>query len=162
HEERRMSTDDEPSGPLGLVAEQLYATAFTAHRYGVPIIGWPSDIDHITRTEVESFFRKYYAPNRMTLAIVGDIDPDKTFEIEKVKKGPIDDRELETAKTKYRQGFVDGLVDNLGLAGILAQNQGSLGDWREGFRRADLVSKVTAADVQRVAATYLKATNRTV
>jgi predicted Zn-dependent peptidase len=83
-------------------------------------------------------------------------------EIEKVKKGPIDDRELETAKTKYRKDFVDGLVDNLGLASILAANQASLGDWREGFRRADAVAKVTAADVQRVAKTYLVPENRTV
>jgi hypothetical protein len=83
-------------------------------------------------------------------------------EIEKVKKGPIAEREIETARTKFKKDFVDGLVDNLGLASILAANRASLGDWREGFKRAEAVSKVTAADVQRVASTYLKTSNRTV
>lgn len=80
-EERRMRTEDEPSGPLGKLGELLFSTAFVAHRYGVPVIGWPSDIHNVTRTEVEEFFKRYYAPNRMTLAIVGNIDPQKTLEM---------------------------------------------------------------------------------
>jgi hypothetical protein len=83
-------------------------------------------------------------------------------EIERLKREPVTEAELAASKTRYRKNFADGLVDNLGLAQILAYNDATLGDWREGFRRADLVAKVTAADVQRVAATYLKASNRTV
>ncbi|HEX7878192.1 MAG TPA: pitrilysin family protein, partial [Candidatus Eisenbacteria bacterium] len=88
-EERRLRTDDQPAGPLGKVGEAIYATAYTAHRYGVPVIGWPSDIQQVTRTEVEAFFKKYYAPNRVTLGIVGDIDPDKVTEMAKAYFGSI-------------------------------------------------------------------------
>jgi predicted Zn-dependent peptidase len=73
-EERRLRTDADPAGKL---EENFLAAAFDAHWYGYPILGWPSDIESITRTEAEEWFRVYYAPNRMTLAIVGDVDAEE-------------------------------------------------------------------------------------
>ncbi|MGQ0722659.1 MAG: M16 family metallopeptidase [Candidatus Eiseniibacteriota bacterium] len=70
-EERRLRTDADPSGKL---QENFLSVAFDAHWYGYPIIGWPSDIESVTRTEADEWFRVYYAPNRMTLAVVGDVD----------------------------------------------------------------------------------------
>lgn len=75
HEERRMRTDTEPAG---LLWESFSATAFAAHPYRRPVIGWPSDIDSLTREEVLQYFKIFYAPNNATVAIVGDIDPQKT------------------------------------------------------------------------------------
>jgi predicted Zn-dependent peptidase len=72
-EERRLSRDGDPEGKL---AEGFLSVAYDAHWYGQPIIGWPSDIQSVTRTEAEDWFRTYYAPNRMTLSIVGDVDAD--------------------------------------------------------------------------------------
>ena len=69
-EERRQRIDSDPSGSL---QEQLRAVAFDAHWYGYPLGGYPSDIASITRTETEEWFRTYYAPNRLTLAVVGDV-----------------------------------------------------------------------------------------
>lgn len=77
-EERRMSVEDNPRGKLW---EEAAAAAFQAHRYGVEIIGWDSDIRTINRTEVEEYFRRHYAPNRMIISIVGDIDPKETVEM---------------------------------------------------------------------------------
>lgn len=88
-EERRLRTEDSPAGPLGKVSEAVMVAAYQASRYGVPVIGWPSDIQHVTRTEVEAFYHKYYAPNRMTIAIVGDIDPVKTLEMVQAYFGPL-------------------------------------------------------------------------
>lgn len=45
-EERRMRVDTDPGGKL---YEQFIAAAFTAHPYGMPIIGWPSDIAMLNR-----------------------------------------------------------------------------------------------------------------
>ncbi len=70
-EERRMRTDDSPHGML---LEQLIAAAYVAHPYGRPVIGWPGDIEAMTRTATEDYFRRHYAPNRMVLSIVGDVD----------------------------------------------------------------------------------------
>jgi predicted Zn-dependent peptidase len=70
-EERRLSVDADPEG---ILLENLLAVAYDAHWYGYPIIGYPSDISSLTRTETEDWFRIYYAPNRLTLSIVGDVD----------------------------------------------------------------------------------------
>jgi predicted Zn-dependent peptidase len=75
-EERRRSYEAEPEGKLW---EMFLATAFVAHPNGQPVIGWGSDIAFLTRTKAEEFFHRYYAPNNAIIAIVGDIDPDKTI-----------------------------------------------------------------------------------
>ena len=43
YSERRSSVDNDNFGTL---LEQMQATAFTAHPYQFPTIGWPSDIEH--------------------------------------------------------------------------------------------------------------------
>ena len=75
-EERRRSYDAEPEGKLW---ETFIANAFNAHPNGQPTIGWMSDIENLTRTKAERFLHKYYAPNNAIVAIVGDIDPQKTI-----------------------------------------------------------------------------------
>ncbi|MEK6803382.1 MAG: pitrilysin family protein [Nitrospirota bacterium] len=71
-EERRLRTDDSPNG---LLYETFTSTAFQAHQYGVPTIGWGSDILALTPAATEAFFKTYYGPNNATVAIVGDINP---------------------------------------------------------------------------------------
>lgn len=71
-EERRLRTDDSPTG---LLYEAFAAAAFQAHPYGFPTIGWASDIQALTPADTERFFRTYYGPANATIAIVGDINP---------------------------------------------------------------------------------------
>jgi zinc protease len=68
-EERRTRTEDDPGGALG---EEVSATAFRAHPYGQPIIGWPTDLTRITPEEIRAFYRTYYVPNNAILVMVGD------------------------------------------------------------------------------------------
>ena len=75
-EERRMRVDTRPGGKL---YEQFMAAAFTAHPYGMPIIGWPSDIALLNRRKAEEFFKIHYAPNNSVMVIVGNIDIDATI-----------------------------------------------------------------------------------
>ena len=77
-EERRMSVDTRPRGKL---YEQFIAAAFTAHPYGMPIIGWPSDIAMLNRKKAKEFFRIHYAPNNFVMVIVGDINVEKTIKL---------------------------------------------------------------------------------
>lgn len=74
-EERRMRTD---SSPIGRLVEQLLAASFTAHPYQVSGVGWQSEISSVTATQAEEFFKTYYRPSNMVVAVVGDI---KTAEI---------------------------------------------------------------------------------
>lgn len=70
-EERRQRTDNSPSGRLH---EAFAAAAFQAHPYGLPVIGWASDLEGLTKTQTEAFFATYYGPANAVLAIVGDIN----------------------------------------------------------------------------------------
>ena len=69
-EERRMSTE---SNPIGRLIEQFIATAFMAHPYHRPTIGWASDLRRFSATDAERFFHTYYVPPNMVVAAVGDI-----------------------------------------------------------------------------------------
>jgi predicted Zn-dependent peptidase len=69
-EERRMRTE---SRPIGRLLEQFVATAFTAHPYGSPVVGWPSDLKTFSATDADAFYKKYYVPSNMVVALVGDL-----------------------------------------------------------------------------------------
>ncbi|MGE0644508.1 MAG: M16 family metallopeptidase [Nitrospira sp.] len=71
-EERRLRNDDSPNG---LLFETFTSAAFRAHGYGIPTIGWGSDILSLTPADTEAFFKTHYGPNRATIALVGDINP---------------------------------------------------------------------------------------
>lgn len=71
-EERRFRNDDSPNG---LLFETFTSAAFRAHPYGIPTIGWESDILSLTPGATEAFFKTYYGPGRATIGIVGDINP---------------------------------------------------------------------------------------
>ena len=78
HEERRMRTDDDPSGRL---YEAFISTSFWSHPYGYPTVGWPNDINTLRKKDTEQLYQAYYRPDNMVLAIVGDLDPDKSIPI---------------------------------------------------------------------------------
>ena len=71
-EERRLRNDDSPNG---LLYETFTSAAFRAHQYGIPTIGWESDILSLTPADTDAFFKAYYGPGNATIAIVGDINP---------------------------------------------------------------------------------------
>jgi predicted Zn-dependent peptidase len=71
-EERRMRVESNPQGKL---VEALLATAFAAHPYRVMPGGWASDIEGFRTPEASLFYKKYYTPGNMTIAIAGDVNP---------------------------------------------------------------------------------------
>ena len=75
-EERRLRTDDKARS---LVIEQLMATAFQAHPYRRPIIGWMSDLDNMTAQDARDWYTRWYVPNNATLVVVGDVDHQAVF-----------------------------------------------------------------------------------
>ena len=76
--ERRLRVEDNNPGFLG---EQVQAAAFVAHPYRFPTIGWPADIKAWQRSDLQAFFKTYYAPNNLTLVLAGDLVPEKVFEL---------------------------------------------------------------------------------
>ena len=76
--ERRTEVDASNSGILD---EQLQATAFVAHPYQWPVVGWMSDIEHWTMDDLKHHFEMGYAPNNATMVVVGDVTPEEIFQL---------------------------------------------------------------------------------
>jgi zinc protease len=70
YSERRLRVDNSNEGTL---REQLDATAYTAHPYQFPVIGWPSDIEGWTLDDLKAHFRMGYAPNNCVAVVAGDV-----------------------------------------------------------------------------------------
>src|SRR5579872_6380189 len=62
--------------PDQLLDQELTATAFKAHTYRHPTIGWLSDLETMTRDDLYGYYRHFYVPNNATLVVVGDVDPE--------------------------------------------------------------------------------------
>ncbi len=69
-EERRLRTDDQPRA---LVYEHLLATAFKAHPYHIPTIGWMRDLETMKGQDARDWYQRWYAPNNATLIVSGDV-----------------------------------------------------------------------------------------
>ena len=74
--ERRLSVDNDNGG---LLDEQLWATAFIAHTYQWPVVGWMSDIEHWTMDDLKHHFEMGYSPSNATMVVVGDVSPEEIF-----------------------------------------------------------------------------------
>jgi predicted Zn-dependent peptidase len=102
YEERRLRTE---STPLGKFEEQFEAMVWESHPYKWPVIGWPSDLPSISKAQAEDFYALYYAPQNLTLILVGDFRVDQAMPaIEKyfgrIARGKADAPEVITLEIK--------------------------------------------------------------
>jgi zinc protease len=71
--ERRQRVDNVPYGRADeIILAALYPRS---HPYSWPVIGSMADLSAASLSDVQNFFRTYYAPNNATLTIAGDFDP---------------------------------------------------------------------------------------
>lgn len=85
-EERRLNYENRPEGRYN---ETMDAMFWGAHPYGIPTIGYPSDIENFTRAQIEEHYRNYYAPCNAVLVLAGDVDADSAFAMAARYFGPI-------------------------------------------------------------------------
>lgn len=72
-EERNQRTDNSPRALFG---EQMSASQYLNHGYGVPIIGWRHEMETLDMEDALSFYADHYAPNNAILVVTGDVEPD--------------------------------------------------------------------------------------
>jgi zinc protease len=75
--------------PEQLLDTEVTATAFRAHTYRHPTIGWIDDLKTMTREDLYSHYRRYYVPSNATLVVVGDVEADDVLELAEQKFGGI-------------------------------------------------------------------------
>ena len=102
HEERRLRTDSTPTGKFD---EEFDAMFWDASPYAWPVIGWPSDLEGITRQEALDYFALNYAPNNLSACLVGDFDPANATELARkylgrIPRGPRDPAPVRTQEVK--------------------------------------------------------------
>lgn len=101
-EERRLGVE---STPTGLIEEDFLAMFWKSSSYHWDVIGWPSDLDNITREQANSYYHTYYAPNNLTMILVGDLDPDEMIKMvkeyfERIPRGKTDPPDVVTLEEK--------------------------------------------------------------
>ena len=88
-EERRSRTEN---SPVGKMVEAFAEKAFQVHPYRRPIIGYREDIENLTRQNVRDFFETYYAPINLTVAVVGDVNPEEVERLAKIYFGRYEEK----------------------------------------------------------------------
>jgi|YelNatPaOPRAMG01_1025707.scaffolds.fasta_scaffold00001_201 predicted Zn-dependent peptidase len=75
------------NNPIRRLIEDLQAVAYEVHPYGRPVIGYKSDLELLTCQQAYDFFRRYYGANNLTIAIVGDVNPEEVKRLAKIYFG---------------------------------------------------------------------------
>lgn len=72
------------NSPGGASWLDLYATAYTAHPYRNPTIGWKSDMEKFSTTDAQDFHKKYYNPTNAVCVLVGDVRVEEARRLAKI------------------------------------------------------------------------------
>jgi predicted Zn-dependent peptidase len=83
-------------------------------------------------------------------------------QLQLLRDQPVTPRELAKVKNGLEAGFIRSLSSNAGLAAQLSYYQCLAGDWRYVENHLEVIGRITAEDVGRVAQCYLVERNRTV
>jgi zinc protease len=71
----QVSSND-PDYVASVLFERL---VYGFHPYGLPNSGTPETLAGITRADLQEYHRRYFVPNNMVLAVVGDVTGDEAF-----------------------------------------------------------------------------------
>ena len=71
------------NNPIMRTIDAMQSTAFSAHPYGISIVGHMSDIKNYSRAAAKDYYNTNYVPSNLTVCVVGDV---KTKDIFKMAK----------------------------------------------------------------------------
>lgn len=115
-EERRMRTDDNATAQ---VYEQLLATAFNAHPYRRPIVGWMNDLEAMTYKDAQEWYKNWYSPSNALILVAGDVNPKEVLKIAQQTYGkakaydlPPRKPQVEPEQKGERRGLVKAPAEN--------------------------------------------------
>jgi predicted Zn-dependent peptidase len=111
-------------------------------------------------TKYPGMFISFAIPNQGVE--MADIEQTLRDEYQQVIEEGVTEEELERVKTSTRASLVRTLTSNTGIARTMASAHVNGGSWRTVFTDIEKLNEVTVEDIQRVAETYIKKSNRTV
>ena len=94
-EERRWRTEDKPQSKVN---EQFQSTAFKAHPYARPVVGYMNDLENMTAADAREWYNTWYAPNNATIVVVGDVKAQDVLKLAKQHFGKLKAKKLPARK----------------------------------------------------------------
>ncbi|MEL6794708.1 MAG: pitrilysin family protein, partial [Pseudomonadota bacterium] len=85
-EERNQRTENNPGSLFG---EQMDAAMYQNHPYGVPVVGWKSEIEGLTLQDALDFYDRWYGPDNAILVVAGDVSVEEVKRLAEIHYGPI-------------------------------------------------------------------------
>ncbi len=79
NEEINISEDN----PFGKAYRTSVVKVYGKHPYAKNVLGTKENVNSVPRDSVYAYYKRYYAPNNMTMVVVGDIDARQTLELVK-------------------------------------------------------------------------------
>ncbi len=76
----RSELERNEDNPHRAIYQETFATAFQAHPYHWPTIGWRSDVESITTEQIRRYYRAHYVPNNAVVVVVGDVEREQALE----------------------------------------------------------------------------------
>jgi predicted Zn-dependent peptidase len=108
-------------------------------------------------------------PNLFTIAATprsphtcAEVEEGIYLQLQLLQDRPVTARELDKVKNNLEADFIRALSSNAGLAAQLSYYQSIAGNWRYIENHLQVIGRITAEDVRRVAQSYLVERNRTV
>ena len=69
------------NNPLRNLHDSVWGTAYQAHPYGHPTIGWRSDVEAVTASGLKAYYDTFYWPGNATVSVIGDIDVEEVLDL---------------------------------------------------------------------------------
>jgi zinc protease len=133
-EERRWRTEDKPQSRVN---EQFQSTAFKAHPYARPVVGWMNDLENMTAADAREWYNTWYAPNNATLVVVGDVKAADVVKLAKQHFGKLKAKKLPARKPQVEP-------PQMGERRLVVKAPGKLPYLAMGFHTPTLVDKPNA------------------
>lgn len=138
------------NNPVRTLIKELYASAFIAHPYGHPTIGWLSDIESTSTEKLRKFYNTYYWPENAVLSVIGGFDTEATLEAIKksfsaVPKAPQQIPGIETIEPA-QTGPRRLIVERAGQVGIVMLAFKAPAGASEDWAALSLIEQIMGAD----------------
>jgi zinc protease len=85
----RSELEGGENSPGRLLWQAVSASAFQAHPYRWPVIGWRSDVENMGHEAVLRYYRTHYGPNNAVAVVVGDVTAAEALRIITKHFGPL-------------------------------------------------------------------------
>ena len=132
-EERRWRTEDKPQSRVN---EQFQATAYRAHPYARPVVGFMNDLENMTAADAREWYNTWYAPNNATIVVVGDVKAQQVFKLAQANFGQLKPKKLPARKPQTEPA-------QMGERRVVVKAPGKLPYLAIGFHAPTLADKPT-------------------